>query len=62
VGVAAGEACKYTLELILDMIDAHFASPQVAAKVILPPAAPEPLSLFDLPDQDDDNVDEENED
>jgi hypothetical protein len=43
------------------MIDAHFASPQVAAKVTLPPAAPEPLSLFDLPDQDGDNFEEKDE-
>jgi len=52
------KSCKYSFEQILGMIDTHFASPQVAVEVILPPAAPEPLSLFDLPDQDDDDVDE----
>jgi len=53
--------CKYTLEEIVARVKAHFMSPQVAAEVSLPPAAPDTPTLFDLLDQDGDDLEEESE-
>jgi hypothetical protein len=53
--------CKYTFEQIVARVQAHFMSPQVAAEVSLPPTAPETPTLFDLLDQDGDDLEEESE-
>jgi hypothetical protein len=53
--------CKYTFKEIIARVKAHFMSPQIAAEVSLPPAAPETPTLFDLSDQDDDDFEEESE-
>lgn len=62
MGTAAYEALQVQLQSDPGHDLRALREPRVAAEVTLPPAAHEALSLFDLPDQDDDYVDEENED